>query len=66
MYAPKRSCIIKERSYPWVTDNIKLMMKLRDDALSVYRKSELECKKIFYKDLKSLVSKSLFYEKAAY
>lgn len=65
-HAPVKTCVIKEPSHPWITDNIKIMMKLRDDALSKYRKYKTETKKAYYQQLKSMVVTSLFYEKIAY
>ncbi|KAJ8728958.1 hypothetical protein PYW07_006654 [Mythimna separata] len=65
-HAPIKSCKIKEQSHPWITDTIKLMMTLRDKALTAYRKSKNEQKKKYYKQLKTLVESSLYHEKVAY
>lgn len=37
VHAPIRTCIIREVTYPWITDNNinKLMMWLRDNALRI-------------------------------
>ena len=66
VHAPFKTCIIRETSYPWITDTIKLMMRLRDEALTKYRKMKTEPKQQYYKQLKSLVQRSLYYEKVAY
>lgn len=66
LHAPIKTCTIKERHYPWITDNVKLMMNLRNEALSDYRHIKLDVKKVYYKSLKSLVNQSLFFEKSAY
>uniref|UniRef100_A0A2A4JF59 Reverse transcriptase domain-containing protein n=1 Tax=Heliothis virescens TaxID=7102 RepID=A0A2A4JF59_HELVI len=65
-HAPVKTCTIKEITYPWITDNIKLMMRLRDKALANYRDTKSEAKKDYYKQFKSLVESSLWNEKVAY
>lgn len=65
-YAPVKKIHIKKQSYPWITDTIKIMIKLRDKALEDYRKSKQEAKKQYYKDLKSQINVSLYFEKKAY
>lgn len=45
LHAPIKKCYIKDPVYPWITNTIQFMMKLRDKALSSYRKSKLESKK---------------------
>jgi hypothetical protein len=65
-HAPVRSITVRERNPPWLTDNIKLMMKLRDRAMARYNKTKLETVKAYYKSLKSTVNKAIFYEKTAY
>ncbi|XP_045447496.1 uncharacterized protein LOC123655785 [Melitaea cinxia] len=66
VHAPIKTRTIREPSYPWITDIIKLMMKLRDRALAAYRKNKTNSKKNYYKQLKILVANSLHSEKAAY
>ncbi|XP_045450408.1 uncharacterized protein LOC123659200 [Melitaea cinxia] len=39
-HAPLLSTVIKTHSYPWITDTIKLMMKLRDKASAEYHKTK--------------------------
>ncbi|KAF9815861.1 hypothetical protein SFRURICE_009759 [Spodoptera frugiperda] len=66
-FAPRKTVRIKDRSYPWITDNIKLMMKLRDKAYKEFRNNNtLVHKKQYYIDLKTLVNKSIYFEKVAY
>ncbi|KAJ8732043.1 hypothetical protein PYW08_014773 [Mythimna loreyi] len=36
VHAPIKTCTIRERSSPWITDTIRLMMRLRDKALTTY------------------------------
>lgn len=66
LYAPLKTVVIKHRSLPWITDVIKLMMTLRDEAASDYHRSKCQSKKRYYKSLKSTVNEALFYEKSAY
>ena len=65
-HAPTKTFTVKEKSHPWITDTIKLMMRLRDRALSSYRKTKSDTKKKYYDDLKRLVNSSLYNEKTAY
>lgn len=37
VHAPLRSCVIRTNSYPWITDTVKIMMRLRDSALTRFR-----------------------------
>lgn len=66
LHAPIKTCIVRGPSYPWITDTIKLMMRMRDQAAAEYHKTGSESKKLYYKDLKSTVNKALFFEKSAY
>lgn len=66
IYAPVKSFVIKHHSFPWITDTIRFMMKLRDKALIEYHKTKLANKKDYYKTLKSTVNQALYYEKIAY
>lgn len=66
LHAPVRTVTIKEHSYPWITDTVKLMMSLRDIALDEYRKTGLDSKKQYYKSLKTTVNQAIFNEKSAY
>ncbi|KOB79157.1 putative reverse transcriptase, partial [Operophtera brumata] len=42
------------------------MMRIRDEALSEYRKLKTDVKRDYYQSLKSLVKQSFFHEKSAY
>ncbi|CAK1581581.1 unnamed protein product [Parnassius mnemosyne] len=53
-------------SLPWVTDVCKMMIDERNMAHDVYRKSGSDEHKKYYKELKSLVLKSISQEKRAY
>lgn len=66
LHAPIKTITIKDRTYPWITFTVKQMMKLRDDALVDFHKTKSQSKKAYYKNLKSIVNKALFFEKSAY
>lgn len=65
-HAPIKTSYVKEQSYPWITDTVKLMMKLRDQAYAKSRRTKLDCHKKYYKDLKSIVTAAIHSEKAAF
>lgn len=51
---------------PWLTDNIKLLMSLRDKAKAKYRLSKSIHSLEYYKSLRNLTTKSVRLEKKAY
>lgn len=65
-HAPIRKISIRQNLHPWFTDNIRLMMKLRDEAHNKYRKNKSKTSYDYYHSLKNLVSVSLYYEKKSY
>ncbi|KAI8441229.1 hypothetical protein MSG28_014878 [Choristoneura fumiferana] len=65
-FAPVKSVVIRHKSYPWITDTVKLMMELRDKALSQYHRTKSDSKKQYYRSLKSIVNRALYTEKIAY
>lgn len=66
IYAPVKTSTFKNCNYPWITDNVKLMMQLRNEALSTYRETKSDGKLLYYKSLKALVKTSMFFEKKAF
>lgn len=66
LHAPEKTVQIKEFKYPWITDNVKLMVRLRDEAHRRFKKTKLDAHKEYYKQLKSQVNSALFSEKQAY
>lgn len=66
VHAPLKTTVIKAQSYPWITDTVKFMMRLRDSAAADFHKNQSDVKKQYYKDLKSIVNKALYFEKVAY
>lgn len=65
-HAPVRYNVVRKPAHPWVTDTIKLMMQLRDDALHKYRKTKTDLSRQQYKEYKGLVIASLVQEKKCY
>lgn len=65
-HAPITNALIKKQNLPWITDNMKLIYKLRQEAFDKYKKDKTDTSKEYYKDLKSLANSSLFNEKKAY
>lgn len=65
-HAPVKKVLIKNKSYPWITFNVKEMMKTRDKAHARSRLSNVEAHRVYYKDLKSIVNEALHSEKKAF
>lgn len=66
VHAPVKSILLRYRQYPWLTYNIKLMMKRRDEAWARARISDRIEHKVFYKDMKRCVEQAIVREKKAY
>lgn len=66
LHSPTKSIIIKQQSLPWVTENVKLMMRLRNEAHMRFLRTKDESHKRYYKDFKNLVNTTLNLEKVAY
>ncbi|CAH2108077.1 unnamed protein product [Euphydryas editha] len=64
--APLKLITIKDKSYPWVTYNIRLLMKRRDEAFYKARICNTPPKIAYYKELKQLVAQAIKAEKDAY
>ncbi|XP_045458110.1 uncharacterized protein LOC123668419 [Melitaea cinxia] len=56
----------KDVGYPWITYNIKLMMKKRDEAHKRARSTKSENHIVFYKNLKRTVQSAIYREKCVY
>lgn len=65
-YAPVKKIVIKHTVKPWLTDNVRYMRGLRNNAHKKYIKNKSETNKASYKALKHLVNTSLYYEQKAY
>lgn len=66
MHAPIRKLTIRDKPKPWITDMIKFMMSLRDEALIKAQKDKKDSSKEYYRDLKNFVTASREREKKAY
>lgn len=74
-FAPIKTIKISKPPAPWLTEVIKLMIKLRNNAYSKYKQSlkqsrytpeQIDSKWIYYKQLRNLVTSSVRREKKAY
>lgn len=66
IHAPLKTARITKLPAPWLTENIKIMIKLRDKALLKYKRSKSETDWLAYKTLRNLVNMSIKSEKKAY
>lgn len=66
IFAPIKTRKVSGPPRPWMTDNIKKMMSLRDRAKVRYRDSRAEADWNYYKVLRNLVTSSIKREKKAY
>ena len=67
LHAPIQTVSKSKHSFsPWITDNIKLMQKLRDKALQKYRLYKTPEKFNYYKQLRNLTTAAIRSEKRAY
>lgn len=65
-HAPIRTITVTHRSPPWITDNVKYMMMLRDQALAKYKKTRLDTSWTYYKTLRNFTNQSIKREKKAF
>lgn len=65
-HAPLKTFNTREKQLPWLTSNVRFMMKLRNGAHRRYMKSRLQVHKQQYKTLKQLVNNALYQEKKVY
>ncbi|CAG4924508.1 unnamed protein product [Colias eurytheme] len=63
-YAPNKTKYLKEKSYPWITYNIKLMMRRRDEAHARARQGAEY--RTYYNELKKYVKEAIVREKNVY
>lgn len=66
LHAPLKTARITKSPAPWLTDNLKLMMRLRDKALLKFRKSRTDENWNHYKELRNFVNTAVRQEKKAY
>lgn len=65
-HAPIKCITVKEAQRPWFTENVRYLMRLRDQAHKEFHLSRKEEDRDKYKTLKHLANVSLFYEKKAF
>lgn len=65
-HAPFKTVKITKKPAPWLTDTIKLMMKLRDKAKFKFKMSRSVAHWDYYKTLRNLTTASIKREKKAY
>lgn len=65
-HAPFKTVRCTKPKAPWLTDNIKMMISMRDDALKKFKNSGNAEHFLFYKNLRNLITKTIRAEKKAY
>lgn len=65
-HAPYKVSRVSKKPTPWLTDNLRFMMKLRDKALLRYKRSKMVSHWNYYKSLRNLVNSAVCREKKAY
>lgn len=66
-HAPIKTKKVKLKPHtPWITPNIRLMMKLRDKAHRDYKKNKSDAKLQYYRELRNFTKHALARERAAY
>ncbi|CAH2088869.1 unnamed protein product [Euphydryas editha] len=64
--APIKIAYVRETPYPWITYNIKLLMRRRDEAQIRTKRTNTESRLNYYRDLKYQVVQAISREKSAY
>lgn len=65
-HAPLKKIRVNQNPRPWLTDTVRCMMSLRDEALARAISTKQEPHLRYYKDLRNLVNSSIKKEKEAY
>lgn len=65
-YLPLKTCKIRKHYSPWVTENIKLLISLKDKALKKYKKYQTQANLDNYRTLRNFTTLSIKNEKKAY
>jgi len=63
LHAPIKTSRITKSPAPWITENIKFMIRLRKKALSRYKRSRSEASLSEYRQLRNLVTMTIRNEK---
>ncbi|CAG4967793.1 unnamed protein product [Colias eurytheme] len=66
IHAPKKTFRVKSEQYPWITHNMKLIMKDRDDAQIRAKLTKQRSHIRYYNELRNYVKGALNREKKAY
>lgn len=66
LLAPIKTIKKSKPSAPWLTDTLKILMKLRDNAKSRYRRTNAPAHFIYYKQLRNLTNSAVKREKKIY
>lgn len=66
IHAPNKTARITKPPAPWLTENLRFMMKLRDKALTKYKKLKTKEARGEYRNLRNLVNMAVKSEKKAY
>lgn len=65
-HAPNKKIRVSKPKAPWLTDNIKLMMKFRDEALKRFKLTKNKVHWDYYKNLRNFTTGAIIREKKAY
>lgn len=65
-HAPFVTRKFSKKPSPWLTDNVRLLMKLRDDAKTRFRRTKNHAHWNYYKTLRNLTTSAVRNEKKAY
>lgn len=66
LHAPYKKVRVTKPAAPWLTDNLKLMMKLKNKAFVKYKKFKTDQLWNEYKNIRNFVNRSVKLEKKAY
>lgn len=66
LHAPYKTVRVTKPPAPWLTENLKLLMRIRDKAYLKYKKCKTNQLWSEYKDIRNLVNRSVKLEKKAY
>ncbi|CAG4961356.1 unnamed protein product [Colias eurytheme] len=64
--APIKHFLVKNQNYPWITYNIRLLMRRRNDAYTRAKYSKKDSHKLYYLELKKEVANAIEREKICY
>lgn len=65
-YLPLKTCKVRKHYSPWITENIKLLISLKDKALKKYKTHQTQANLDNYRTLRNFTTLSIKNEKKAY